>query len=69
MNEALELSEKVLLLENLLQRITPLRGVNQNSFSLKGTITMAERNAIHTAWRVLRLEVQSRQLRKEKEND
>ena len=45
MNIARQYAERAILLQNLLQRITPLRGKDK-SFSLKGVITLEERNAI-----------------------
>lgn len=36
---------RTIVLQNLLNRITPVRG-KANSYSLKGTITQSERNAI-----------------------
>lgn len=45
MNLALKYVERKILLENLLKRITPTKG-RENIYSLKGVITLEERNAI-----------------------
>ena len=45
MNIQQQYNERIIVLQNLLERITPLRG-KEKSYSLRGTITLAERNAI-----------------------
>lgn len=45
MNIARQYAERAILLDNLLKRIIPLRG-RDKSFSLRGVITLEERNAI-----------------------
>ena len=45
MNIARQYATRAILLENLLRRITPVRGKDK-SFSLRGLITLEERNAI-----------------------
>ena len=45
MNLTRQYAERAILLDNLLKRIVPLRGKDK-SFSLRGIITLEERNAI-----------------------
>ena len=45
MNIQQKYNSRIIVLKNLLERITPLRG-REKSYSLKGVITQEERNAI-----------------------
>ena len=45
MNIQQQYNERIIVLQNLLERITPLRGKDR-VYSLHGTITLGERNAI-----------------------
>ena len=52
---------RVIVLQNLLDRITPVRG-KANSYSLKGTITQSERNAIVVGLHEIKNKLQSLRL-------
>jgi len=52
---------RVVVLQNLLARITPTRGKDE-SYSLKGVVTLEERNAIVVALNELRVKSHSLRL-------
>lgn len=52
---------RTIVLQNLLNRITPTRG-KTNSYSLRGTITQSERNAIVVGLQEIKNKLQSLRL-------
>ena len=52
---------RVIILQNLLDKITPVRG-RTNSYSLRGTITQSERNAIVVGLHEIKNKLQSLRL-------
>ena len=52
---------RTVVLQNLLDRITPVRG-KANSYSLRGTITQAERNAIVIGLNEIKIKLHSLQV-------
>jgi len=62
MNLARQFAERALLLQNLLRRITPLRG-RSGEYTLRGVITQEERNAIVVGLQQMKEEIAKLRLR------
>ena len=59
MNIQIEYSQKILLLENFMQR---MRERKNGGFILDGVVTQAERNALYTALQALKVRLQELKL-------
>ncbi len=59
---------RTIVLQNLLERITPLRG-KEKVYSLKGAITLEERNAIVVGLQEIKNKLQSLRLNPEEGED
>ena len=62
MNPTLQYTERALLLQNLLKRITPVKGKDR-LYTLRGHITQEERNAIVVGLQQMKEEIAKLRLR------